>query len=692
MLWPMRPLTIPRAALVASCLGAMPSPLAGQDCAPQRPLALVLSGGGAKGLAHIGVLRVLDSLGIRPDLVVGTSMGSIVGAMYASGYTPNQMEAAAQGLNLARMFGHDDPRVPRSIGDHRPVITWQPGGAGFRTGEAAGRQASVSAALNRVLLTGNFVARGDFDSLPIPFRAIATDLRNREEVDLARGDLARAVRASMAVPLVFDPERIGGRDLVDGGIAANVPIAAARRAGAAQVIVSDVSWQPPDSVRASDPLVVADLLVAYLFTQPLDSLGPDDRVVRPLVDSFPTLDFSPERITEIIRRGHDAAAAAFAGAPVCTDAKRAAVRRNAYRIARIEVTEAPSGHEEIIRQQLGIAEGDWLSLPDLREHLRAVAAGDDYVEVWLQPSGPPDSLTLSVAVRPAPPRLAALGLGYDNDIGGQLWLAAVDRGALLPGFETSASVTLGELRQELGLGLRTAQRGRHPRRPVLSGLIAREVVRQFTPSGASAPEIVTREAIGWLGWEFGIGREWLITLAGYGHAWDAPGSNRANGLGGVLRLASGPRFRPNGIWGEAVVTNAYRRVQAEGRQSIPLGLGVRMTPGFRFGWGERLPLETTFPLGGMDGFPGLNIGERRGDREALASLLFTRRLLGPVELRLSGESGQTAVGGAVIPEGRWETGGRFGLGADTPLGPIRVEYGVSRGGRNGALVRLGDWF
>ena len=250
--------------LLVLAFGSWTRSLAAQACDSPRPLALVLSGGGAKGLAHIGVLRVLDSLGIRPDLIVGTSMGSIVGAMFASGYSPNQIEEQARSLGLAQLFSRDGLRTPRSLGERRPLVVWQPGAGGFRTADASARQQAVGAALNRVLLSGNLAARGDFDSLPIPFRAIATDLRNREQVVLSGGDLARAVRASMAVPLVFDPERIDGRELIDGGIAANVPVAAARRAGAARVIVSDVGWRPPDSVRADNPLVVADLLVSYL--------------------------------------------------------------------------------------------------------------------------------------------------------------------------------------------------------------------------------------------------------------------------------------------------------------------------------------------------------------------------------------------------------------------------------------------
>jgi hypothetical protein len=341
---------------------------------------------------------------------------------------------------------------------------------------------------------------------------------------------------------------------------------------------------------------------------------------------------------------------------------------------------------------LGIEEGDWLDVPGLRDRLQVVSEGDDYREIWIQPSGPPDSLTLSLAVRTAPARMVVVGLSYDNDLGGQMWMGASDRGTLLRGLESSVTLALGELRQELGVGFRPAAVGLHLQRPLLTGTIAREVIRQFTPTGSAAPEIHTEEASGVLGIERRFWREWLVTVGGFAHAWDDRSDTRSNGLGGLVRISSGPRYRPSGIWGEGVVTNSYRRVEVEARQSLRVGAGFRVVPGARFGWGRDLPLQRTFPLGGMDGFPGLNIGEKRGDRELLGQILVTRRIVGPVQLRLTAVSGKTAVGGSTLPRGRWESGGRVGLGAETPIGPMRVEYGLARGGRNGVFLRLGEWY
>src|SRR5829696_4458826 len=270
-------------------LAAVPA-VSAQQCSATRT-ALVLSGGGAKGLAHIGVLRVLDSLGIRPNLIVGTSMGAVVGALYAAGYTGRELDSLARVVPLAALFRTYQPLAPRSLGILQPLVLWEQGDRGFALQSASVVEAEANALVNAAMLRGNLLARGDFDSLLIPFRAVATDLAHREVVVLRSGDLAQAVRASAAVPLLFAPERIGGRFLADGGLSANIPVAVARAEGAERVIVVDATEHPSDSVDAYSPLLVADRLVQFLFQQPADSLGPTDVLVRPDVLGFTSLNF-----------------------------------------------------------------------------------------------------------------------------------------------------------------------------------------------------------------------------------------------------------------------------------------------------------------------------------------------------------------------------------------------------------------
>src|SRR5215210_5919330 len=282
------------------------SPLEAQACSRART-ALVLSGGGAKGLAHIGVLRVLDSLGVRPDLVVGTSMGAMIGGMYASGYSAREIDSLARALPIGGLFRTYQPRAPRSLGLLQPLIVLEQGTGRFILQTASIREPEVNALVNAAMLRGNLLARGDFDALPIPFRAVATDLADRQAVVIARGDLAQAVRASFAIPLIFSPESLDGRLLADGGLSSNIPVAVARQAGADRVIVSDATEQLSDSLDLYSPFVLADRLLGFLFRQPGDSLREGDVLIRPMVDGFTSLNFSPERVDQLIRNGMAAA-------------------------------------------------------------------------------------------------------------------------------------------------------------------------------------------------------------------------------------------------------------------------------------------------------------------------------------------------------------------------------------------------
>ncbi|MFI5244835.1 MAG: patatin-like phospholipase family protein, partial [Gemmatimonadales bacterium] len=247
-----------------------------QTCAPAKT-ALVLSGGGAKGFAHIGVLEIMDSLGLRPDLVVGTSIGAIVGGLYASGYSGRQVDSVLRRLPFENMIRRYEPKVSAALGLVRPLAVWEAGERGYVLQSGAVRENEVNAFLSSLMLRGNLEARGDFDSLPIPFRAIATDVATRGTVVLSKGDLARAVRASAAIPVVLRPMHIGDQWLVDGGIAENTPVNVARSLGAQRSWISLLPFAGPDPKSFDDPFTITTVLLNSLFEQ--DSITTEHRDV-----------------------------------------------------------------------------------------------------------------------------------------------------------------------------------------------------------------------------------------------------------------------------------------------------------------------------------------------------------------------------------------------------------------------------
>jgi NTE family protein len=251
----------------------------------KRPkIGLVLAGGGAKGAAHVGVLKVLEEMRIPVDYVAGTSMGSVVGGLYASGMSPQAIEQEIRRIDWVDIFEDEPDREDRSfrrkVDDYLYVFQAKPG---FRHGSVQLPLAYVHGQkfdlqLNRLTLAVSETK--DFDRLPIPYRAVATDLETGREVVLKSGNLARAIRASMAVPGAFDPVEIDDKLLVDGGLANNVPVSVARAMGADVVIVSDLGSDLYTREQITSALDVAGQMVNFLFAlnsvQQLNSLGPQD--------------------------------------------------------------------------------------------------------------------------------------------------------------------------------------------------------------------------------------------------------------------------------------------------------------------------------------------------------------------------------------------------------------------------------
>lgn len=671
------------------CLFAV-SPVEAQIC-PAARTALVLSGGGAKGLAHIGVLRVLDSLGIRPDLVVGSSMGAIIGGMYASGYSGREIDSLARALPMADLFRTYQPRAPRSLGLIQPLVVWEQGARRFTIQSAAVEEAEVNALVNGAMLRGNLLARGNFDSLPIPFRAVAADLADRRPVVLAGGDLARAVRASFAIPLVFAPESLNGRILADGGLAANIPIAVARAEGADRVIVSDATERPSDSIDLFSPIGLADRLLGFLFEQGTDSLGAEDILVRPAVEGFPSLNFSAANVDRLIRHGSGAADSVLSRGRCLPRRPPAAPAVLPSRLAGLTIKGSNASENLALRRLLGLGLSDSLDADLLHDRVRQLAYSEAYQAVWLTPHGAGDSVAFDVSVQRAPRKVVGLSLAYDNELGGRMWVGAVERRVLDLALEGSAALYLGEFRKELYLGLRrNYQVGRQLMKPVFTARLAAESVRRFEADGDELGTAFTREALGFLGVERLFDAGWRVALGLGAHAWHEPGRNRSTlgvGAQGIKADRSGEQV----LGVDLIWTGLYHRAEFDGEISIKTG-ALRVEPRLRLGWGEGLPLQGTFPLGGEDGFPGLHIGERRGDRELVLSTLVTYALKGPFVGRIELAAGRSAFGGGLLASNDWLAGARAGLGAETPVGPVRFEYGLTHRGREAVFVRLGKWF
>src|SRR5690554_7896539 len=235
--------------ILLHCLFGLAAPALAQapaeTPAAKRPvIALALSGGGARGIAHVGVLKVLQALPVPTDMVVAASAGAGTGGIYAMGYRANEIEQMFLTTDFGTGFADEPPRAEQSFRrkqDQRAYMIQFD--VGFNDGRLQLPRGLIQGQRLQLLL--NEMTRAlpamDFDDLPIRYRALATDLITGEEVALERGHLARAIHASMAIPGVFEPVELDGRLLVDGGIANNLPISLARELGADVVIAVDIS-------------------------------------------------------------------------------------------------------------------------------------------------------------------------------------------------------------------------------------------------------------------------------------------------------------------------------------------------------------------------------------------------------------------------------------------------------------------
>ena len=278
-----------------------------------RPkVALVLSGGGARGFAHIPVIEAVERSGIPVDMVLGTSMGSLIGGLYAAGYSPGDMRRLIASYDMVRMFAlpavpplRPDPMPLRRSRENLFIVGFDSGGLGTASGIIGDQRIlqMLNDALSRV--TGI----NDFDNLAIPFRCIGTDVVTGERVVFSSGSLVSAIRASISIPLVFTPYPVGDRLLVDGGLVDNMPVSLAREMGADIVIAVDVNAVDYD-VDATDlesiTAILSQLVVILTKNTVVDQASQSDLLITPALTDHGILDF--DEVDAILSVGEAAAA------------------------------------------------------------------------------------------------------------------------------------------------------------------------------------------------------------------------------------------------------------------------------------------------------------------------------------------------------------------------------------------------
>ncbi len=432
--------------VLALCLAGMPVLATAQapatKPAAERPrVGLVLSGGGARGFAHVGVLKALEAARVPVDVIVGTSMGAIVGGLYASGMSADELEREILAVNWGDLF---ERREPRQLLSQRrkeedfelsPVLM-----LGFRDGQfvlptGAVSSRSLEMLLRRYTLSTRHLA--SFDGLPTPFRAVATDMETGKAVVMDHGDLAAALRASMSVPGVFSPLAVDGRILGDGGLVNNLPVDVARRMGADVVIAVNIGTPLAGRETLGSVVGITTQMVNILTEQNVQAsiatLTPRDLLLTPPLEQLTSGDFG--KAPELVKMGNDyAKTVSDALARFAVDApiyqrwmasREAQAQANTGRIgavASVKFEGVNEAHAARLATALETSEGRRLDVPTLERDLQKLAASGDYERVDYSLARRDDGaedLTLQLRENAWGPNYLRVGLDLRTDFQGQ---------------------------------------------------------------------------------------------------------------------------------------------------------------------------------------------------------------------------------------------------------------------------------
>jgi NTE family protein len=410
-------------------VGTAATPMLPARPATARPrIGLVLGGGGAKGAAHVGVLTLLEDMRIPIDCVVGTSMGALVGGTYAAGSTAAELEKTIRAISWSETIAFEGRREKLPIRRKLAGATYSNSlEFGFRDGSLAVPKGFINTQ-NIEQTIRYLVARSlgvtHFDDLPIPFRAIATDMQTGDMVVLDQGDLAQAMRASMSVPGVFAPVQVDGRILGDGGLTRNVPVDIARQTCADVVIAVAVPTPTPTPEQLQSPLSMIertlDVLIGANEKQQLETLGPAD--VKIIVPMGPIGSGSFDMVAESIPLGRSAAEEHR------DELRRYALPEAEYRawlehsarpdarslaIADIEISGVNRTDEAYVRAELGLKPGEVVEQRDLSQAMNRLFDLDDFDSVQYSLVGDPErpSLHVDIVEKSTAPNILRFDIG-----------------------------------------------------------------------------------------------------------------------------------------------------------------------------------------------------------------------------------------------------------------------------------------
>ncbi|MDH3373279.1 MAG: patatin-like phospholipase family protein [Gammaproteobacteria bacterium] len=707
-----------------------------------RPtIGLVLSGGGARGVAHVGVVKVLDEMRIPVDYIAGTSMGAMVGSLYASGTSAAELERIFQDADWPVLLSDRPPRAQRSYrrktDDFGFLVDFEVGvnkeGLIIPQGIMQGQNLTLE--LRRLLIPVANIS--DFDRLPIPFRTIATDLVNGQEVVLGSGDLPKAIRASMSAPGLLKPVRIDGRLLIDGGVTNNLPVGITRSMGADVLIVVDVGTLLAEEVDLDSALQIMKQMTTIMGRARTEEqkrlMTDEDVLIAPELGriSFQSFDQSMQaiRLGEVAARQSMDKLKRFSVSEQVYAAHRQSLQRARWEppvIHQVVIENESQLSAKVLEARLSEQRGEALDLEQLNADIADIYGFDTFetVDYSIERHDAENLLVVRSSAKSWGPNYLRFGVNLEDDFDGN---SSYNFAARLTKAEINARG--GELRVDAVVGenphitVEMYQPLDFASRWFVNPRVSYQRSNQgLFDSGNQIAEFLAEEtqlSLG-AGRKFGNWGELRLTLARAFADQDVRIGDPAlgTGSGNVTSFTLG--FGYDTI--DRIAIPRFGTYAQAGWLGLREGFGADLTADIAQmvflkpqTWGKNTVLhwwdlgsvsqsgETSldaFELGGLFSLSGYGRDELQGDHRAMARLLYYRRL---------GDRAMPMVGtpiyvGASIEVGNvWQeradarfrnalAAGSVFVVFDTVLGPLYLAYGAAEGDRQSAYLFLGQTF
>ncbi len=731
--------SLPPYLLLALMVLVVLGPARLEAAAAERPrIGLVLGGGGARGVAHVGVLRFLEDMRIPVDCVAGTSMGSIIGGLYASGMTPSDMDKTLKRIDWPEVFNDGPPRADlpwRTKQEQRRLLT--DAAIGVQGGKIQLPQGLLQGQ-NLLLLLQELAlpAAGihDFDRLKVPYRAVATDIATGNPVVLGSGDLAKAMRASMSIPSALVPVKLDDKLLVDGGVSDNLPIDVVRKLCQPDVIIAvDVGAPLAPTNELTSVLSITNQLTTILTVrnveQQVKTLGNEDVLIVPDLKDLSSTDF--DRSPEAVIIGYDAAQtkrkelsrlslsvadyqAYIAALPSIPDTDHPVIDF-------IQIKNNTRLSDQTIASQLRIQPGDRLDPQELNRNLNIIYGMGDFqaVDYSLVKENGKTGLIVEARERYIGTDTLEFGLSFGASL----------RGESL--FSLTAAYTMGQMNSLGGEWRSIAQVGGNialstdfyqpldadqtyfidPFASYTAYNLTLQNLSQYRVYRTNIGVAVGRNLERWgrlsLGLRYGGGHNDLrigesdenegdFDEGGYSIRWGMDTLDNIN-------------FPTSGYYGDI---NFYDSRTALGASNDFSTLSLEAAKAFTWNKASLIPrlrlagrlsgelgIQDLFPLGGFLNLSGYQTNQLAGQYAALGELIAMYRL----DNASAAFTIPIYAGGSLEIGGVWQDvneidlaslipAGSLFLGADTPLGPFYLSGGWAKGGNTSLYILLGRQF